>query len=331
MVYIYRKSKGDRTYYYLRASKRKGAKKIEKDIAYLGNSIEEARKKFPQIAKDKQEIKKSYRKINLFLEGEYYKDKIRKLKLKKDPYLGELLIEVEACKLHYEKNFKKLDKLSQKEIMDNFSIEFAYNTTSIEGNTITLEEARKFFEEGKTPANRELREIFDLRNTREVFSWLVNERKEISSKLIMEIHKRLLKDIDVRVGYRTKDIRVFRSNFDASQGIYVNTDMGLLIDWYKENKKKLHPFVLASIFHHKFEKIHPFSDGNGRTGRMLMNYILLRAGHPPSVIYKKTRSDYLSALSTADQINLTVINEKYKTLVEYLADETIISYWNLFL
>jgi Fic family protein len=330
MVYIYRKVKGDKTYYYLRASKRNGSKKIEKDIAYLGSSIEEARKKFSEVAKKKQEIRKSYRKINLLLEGEYYKNKVESLKLKKDLYLDESLTEIEACKLHYQKEFKKLDKLSKKEIMDNFSIEFAYNTTSLEGNTITLEEAKKFFEEGKTPANRELREIHDLRNTREVFSWMVDEKKEISDRLIVDIHKKLLRDVDERVGYRTKNIRVFKSHFDASPGIYVNADMDLLLNWYKKNKKKLHPFVLASIFHHKFEKIHPFFDGNGRTGRMLMNYILLRAGYPPSVIYKKTRSDYLDALSSADSVNLTETNEKYKKLIKYLADETIISYWNLF-
>ena len=323
--------KGSKIYYYLRASKRKGSKKIEKDIAYLGNSIEEARKKFSEVAKDKQEIRKSYRKINLLLEEEYYKNRVEKLKLKNDLYLGKSLTEIEACKLHYQKEFKKLDNLGQKETFDNFSIEFAYNTTSLEGNTITLEEAKKFFEEGKTPANHEIREIYDLRNTREVFSWLINKRGEVGSKLIIDIHKKLLKDIDERVGYRTKDIRVFKSHFDASPGIYVNADMDLLLDWYKKNKRKLHPFVLASMFHHKFEKIHPFFDGNGRVGRMLMNYILIKLSYPPSVIYKKTRSDYLDSLSSADSVNLTETSEKYKKLVRYLADETIISYWNLFL
>jgi Fic family protein len=331
MVYIYKKNKGTKVYYYLRASKRKGNKKTEKDIAYLGSTIEKAKKKFPQIAKDKQEIRKSYRKINKFLENEYYKNKVAESKPKRDLYLKENLIEIEACKLHYLKEFKKLDLLSQKEILENFSIEFAYNTTSLEGNTITLEEARIFFEEGKTPANRELREIYDLKNTKEALFWLFKRREDVNDKLITKIHKMLLKDIDDRVGYRIKDIKVSKSSFEASPGIYVKTDMELLIKWYNENKKILHPFVLATLFHHKFEKIHPFSDGNGRTGRMIMNYILLKNNYPPSVIYKKTRNDYLDALSSADDINITAISEKYKTLVNYIASETIISYWNLFL
>jgi Fic family protein len=331
MVYIYKKTKGTKTYYYLRASKRIGNKKLEKDIAYLGDNIEKAREEFPKIAKNKQEIRKSYRKINNFLENEYYKNKIRKLKLRSDEYLGEHLIEIEACKLHYLKEFKKLDKESKREILENFSIEFAYNTTSLEGNTITLEEAKRFFEEGKTPANRELREIYDLRNTKEVLFWIMDKGVLITHKLITDIHKKLMDEIDERVGYRTRDVKVFKSHFDASPGIYVKTDMELLLKWYRENKKKLHPFVLATIFHHKFEKIHPFYDGNGRTGRMLMNYILMNANYPPSVIYKKTRTDYINALSSADKINLTEVDNRYNKLVQYIADETIISYWSLFL
>lgn len=331
MAYIYKKTKGDKTYYYLRVSKRIGNKKIEKDVAYLGDTIEKARKNFPNIARNKQDIRKSYKRINNFLENEYYKNKVKKLKLKKDDYLGPLLTDIEACRLHYLKEFKKLDKASQKDILENFSIEFSYNTTSLEGNTITLEEAKRFFEKGKTPANRELREIYDLKNTREVLFWLINEKKKLSSELIIKIHKLLLKEIDNRTGYRTNDIRIFRSHFDASPGIYVKTDMELLLKWYEENKERLHPFVLAVMFHHKFEKIHPFADGNGRTGRMLMNYILIRAGHPPSVIYNKNRVDYLDALASADKINITETSTKYKKLIRHITDETITSCWNLFL
>ena len=161
--------------------------------------------------------------------------------------------------------------------------------------------------------------------------WLLISKKKIDDNLIIEIHKRLMQNIDERVGYRTKDIRVFKSHFDASPGIYVNADMDILLKWYSENKEKLHPFVLATIFHHKFEKIHPFFDGNGRTGRMLMNYILIKAKYPPIVIYKKNRNEYLDALGSADKINLTKIDKKYKDLVSYVASEASASYWNLFL
>ena len=162
MVYIYKKKAGNKNYYYLRASKRLNGKQVTKDIAYLGSTIEEARKNLPIIAKDKQEMKKSYRKISLLLETEYYQNKIKKTKLKKDDFLGDDLEDIEASKLHYNNVFQKLDIKSKEEILEDFAIEFAYNTASLEGNTITLEEAKNFFETGRTPKDRTLREIYDL-------------------------------------------------------------------------------------------------------------------------------------------------------------------------
>ena len=331
MVYLYKKKVGSKYYYYLRLSKRSGGKQIVKDVAYLGSSIEEARVKLKKVVLDKKLIRKSYRKINLFIEREYYKKGVLDLKLKKDLLLGNNLIDIEACRLHYKKSFGKLDESIVKEIIRNFSVEFAYNTTSIEGNTITLEEARDYFESGRLPGKRTLREVHDLDNTNEVMLGLFKKKGKMNNDLIIGLHKRLMNNIDKRVGYRDRDVRVFGSRFDSIPGIYVKSDMDILLKWYEENKDKLHPFVLAVIFHHKFEKIHPFYDGNGRTGRMLMNYILIRAGYPPVLIYRKNRNEYLDVLRSADKANLTEVNKKYKQLISYVVEESVESYWNLFL
>ena len=320
-----------KSYYYLRISKRTGKQVITKDIAYLGNDIKGAREKIMNLPKYKGEIRKSYRKINLFLEAEYYLHKAEKLKLKQNEFLDKQLTQIEAIRLHYLENFKKEDLRSKEEIIKNFAINFAYNTTSIEGNTITLKEAQNLLEEGKTPKNKTLREIYDVQNTEATFIELLTNKQKISQKLIETIHKKLMANIDKRIGYRIKDIRVLHSHFDSTPGSYVRADMNLLIDWYKKNEKELHPLVLASLFHHKFEKIHPFSDGNGRTGRMMVNFILMDKGYPPMIIYKKDRSMYLDALSSADKINITKIDKKYKELVEFMSGEMISSYWSLFL
>ena len=305
---MYKKKIGSRNYYYLRASKRLNNKQVTKDIAYLGSTIEEARKNLPLIVKNKQEIKKSYRKIKLLLETEYYNNKIKKLKLKKDNFLNDNLENIEASKLHYNKVFQKLNQKSREEILEDFVIEFAYNTTSLEGNTITLEEAKNFFETGRTPKDRTLREIYDLQNTKNTLFWLLAQKKNLSNNLIIEIHKRLMENVDERIGYRTKDIRVFKSHFEASSGIYVKTDMDLLLKWYNENKKKLHPFVLATIFHHKFEKVHPFSDGNGRVGRLMITLYLVEKG-----ILKKPilyLSDFFEKNRDLYYLNLTKVRKQ---------------------
>lgn len=334
MVYIYKKVVGSNNYYYLRASERKGKKVISKDIAYLGSSIEEVKSNLEKLPQYKDKIRKAYKTINSFLESNHFLEKAKELKLKKDEFLKEKTGEIEACKLHFTEVFNKLNSLTKKEALKNYIIEFAYNTASIEGNTINLEEARNLLTDGITPKDKTLREIYDLQNTEKVFFELLNSNlhDEIEHGLIIEIHDKLLENIDERKGYRKTDIRVVRSNFDASPGKYVKTDIDLLLKWYHENKRKLHPLALAIIFHHKFEKIHPFMDGNGRTGRMLMNFILLKNNLPPTIIHKKTRKEYLEAMREADLSELWKIDEKkYSDLIAYGTDEFIDTYWSIFL
>jgi fido (protein-threonine AMPylation protein) len=332
MVYVYKKLIGKKPYYYLRVSERKGKKVVSRDLAYLGNSIKEVKKELKNLSKYKKEIRKSYKKIHQFLESNHYLEKTEKLKLKKDSFLDKKQTGVEACKLHYNSEFKRLDNLTKKEIFKQFIIEFAFNTTSIEGNTITLEEARNLLEEGKTPKNKTLREIYDLQNSEKVFFELLESKEDLSHDFITKVHDKLLENIDSRKGYRTRDIRVFKATFKSTPGIFVKTDMGLLLKWHNKNKKKLHPLVLAGIFHHKFEKIHPFMDGNGRTGRMLLNYILMKNNYSPLIIHNKTRSEYLAFLKDADKAGLnTNKKEDYLKLVQYIADEMINFYWDIFL
>jgi len=332
MVYIYKKIIKEKPYYYLRASQKKGKKIITKDIAYLGNNINDVKKELDKLTKYKGEIRKAYRKISRVLELNYYLEKVNILKLKKDKFLQNKQIPIEACKTHFNKVFKKLDNLTKKEIYKDFLIDFAYNTTSIEGNTIGLDQVRNLLEEGMTPQNKTLREIYDLQNHEKVFFDIIESGREISHDLIIDIHKDLMENIDKRIGYRITDNRVVRRRFKSTPGRFVKTDMDLFMKWYSKNKGKLHPVVLAIIFHHKFEKIHPFSDGNGRTGRMLMNYILMKNNYPPLIVHNKTRMQYIEALGDADKSKPNENEKKdYNSIIEYISDEMINYYWDFFL
>ena len=335
MVYIYKKKIGGREYYYLRASLKKNGKIITKDIKYLGNNVNAIKNNLKSIpSKYSEEIRKTYKTIHRFLEVNTYLEKIRKIKIKSNDYLNkESLENIEACKAHWNEKFHKLDRLTKEETLKNIIIEFAFNTTSNEGNTITLKQAQSLLIDNLTPKNKTLIEIYDLQNTEKVFMNLFNNTdKKISHETIRETHDELLENIDARKGYRTTDVRVFKANFKSTPAPYVKTDMNLLLKWYCENKGMLHPFILATIFHHKFEKIHPFMDGNGRTGRMLLNYILLKNNHPPIIIRKKNRLAYLEKLHKADECPLTKATPQgYKPLTEFSAKEMTENYWNLFL
>ncbi|MFQ5621650.1 MAG: Fic family protein, partial [Candidatus Nanoarchaeia archaeon] len=290
MVYVYRKVVANRSYYYLRASERKGKKVLTKDLAYLGPNIEEVKLALKSLPEYSNEIKKAYKSINRVLESNHYLELAKKLKVKQSSYLKkDLQLELEACKLHWQKVALKRDKHTFNQYIKQFVIEFAFNTTSIEGNTITLKQAADLLLEHRVPKNKTLREVYDLQNTESVFLELMGRSKSLSEKLVINTHTKLMERIDPRVGYRTADVHVFRARFEATPTHYVKADMSLLMKWYKKFSSKLHPFVLATLFHHKFEKVHPFFDGNGRTGRMVMNSIILAHKYPPFIVQNKHR------------------------------------------
>ena len=335
MVYIHVKKIGDKRYYTLRISLREGNKVITKDIINLGDdvskiNIDDLDKKYHK------EIRKSYHTIKKFLESNYYVEKARKLKSKKDPFYSKnQAIDIEAVKIHYKNKFLKENELTQEEIYENFLINFAVNSTAIEGNTITLKEAYDLFREDIMPKNRKLREVHDLTNTKKVFYYLIKEKPKINLDLIEKIHDMLLENIDKRKGYRNHDIRILGQPFKPSPARYVKADMNMLLKWYNGNKDKISPLALVTFLHHKFEKIHPFSDGNGRTGRMLINYILMNLGYPPFLISRRFREEYLRAMSEADGcmqkglLNIEIIY--YSDLLEFIHSQFIFTYWDLFL
>lgn len=187
--------------------------------------------------------------------------------------------------------------------------------------------------ENLTPKNKTLREVYDVQNTDKTFFDLNDDpSQDINHDFICKVHESLMRNIDTRTGYRTTDVRVFRAKFKSTPAPYVKADMDLLLKWYNKNESRIHPFSLASIFHHKFEKIHPFMDGNGRTGRMLLNYILIKKGYPPTLIRKRNRIVYLKQLQKADESEITQTDpEQYKSLIKFVSDEMIGNYWNIFL
>ncbi|TYP55492.1 Fic/DOC family protein [Thermosediminibacter litoriperuensis] len=99
------------------------------------------------------------------------------------------------------------------------------------------------------------------------------------------------------------------------EGLFVRELMRDLLEWYKENKAKLHPVELAAVFHHKFTYIHPFVDGNGRVARLLMNLILMKNGYPPAVIKVEDRLEYLEALEKAS------VKGNLKDFIDFIAGQ----------
>ena len=305
-MYIEKKRIKNNEYLYLKESNRINNKVKTKTIAYLGRSD-----------LSKKELKKRI---------ESFKDKID-IKFLKEKQLENL----RNIKKDFALKLKNKDIKLKEDMFKDFKTYYIYNTNAIEGNSLTLPQTDLLLNENITPKNKDLREIHDHINEKETFDFIIKKRPEINKKIIVELHSRLLKNIDNRTGFRLHNVRVFGSSFDTTPFEYIEADVKLLLKWYRENKRKLNPLALTAIFHEKFERIHPFYDGNGRTGRMISNLILIRNGFPPLIIENRRRAEYYDALSKGHRADLTKteINE-YKPIVNFFYKELKFTYDKIF-
>jgi Fic family protein len=145
---------------------------------------------------------------------------------------------------------------------------------------------------------------------------MLKKKFHVTSKDIKEVHKLLMQGIDTRLGYKKLPNYLLGRNVETTPPEKVEEEITRLIEWYKENLKSEHPLKISALFHGKFERIHPFEDGNGRVGRVLSNVILINNGYPPLIIRKSQRESYLKVLESSDagaEINLErFFLDKYK-------------------
>ena len=190
-----------------------------------------------------------------------------------------------------------------------FDIGYVYSTTSTEGNTCTLSEVTRILENNLTPKGRSLREVYEIRNFEEVLRFRKSYKGNLTRNFILKLHKFIMKDIDLYTlgNYRRIEVAILGSETTPVPAIFVEEEMDGLLNWYLEKKNEMHPVELASEFHVRFEAIHPFTDGNGRVGREIFNFIVTRQGFPAFNFHVKKRDLYLDGLEMAQKGNSTLI------------------------
>lgn len=190
-------------------------------------------------------------------------------------------------------------------LKEQMAIEYTYNSNAIEGNTLTLRETRLVIEEGITINGKSISETLEAKNHPEAMAFvenLVATRSEIDENTVLHVHKLIMSGVVDDAGqYRTARVRIAGANFMPPPSFDVRPKMNELLTWLKDNPNEYTPMELAAVFHHRFVQIHPFTEGNGRTARLLMNAILMRFGYPFIVIVSaQDRSRYLKTLMEAD-------------------------------
>ncbi len=131
---------------------------------------------------------------------------------------------------------------------------------------------------------------------------MLKKKFKINHAGILKIHRLLMKDIDERRGYKKIPNIIYREEkeVETTPPENVENEMDRLIEWHNKSIKVMHPLEVAAMFHGRFEKIHPFEDGNGRVGRFLINVILINNGYPPLIVRKTSRAAYMDSLKAFD-------------------------------
>ena len=323
-MYLEKKKIGSDIYNYLKMSVRYKEKVKTKTIAYLGKGKMAKSDLKSAISKYKQRAEKIKTETLNELKLETNERALVFLSL-------EQISKVEELKKNFKEKVRTLDARTKTDMFDDFITFYAYNTNAIEGNTFTLRDTDLLLNKGITPKGKTLREINDHLNAKEAFNFFLKVLPKMNHDTIIEIHSMLMKNIDIRVGsYRTQNVRVFGATFESSPVEYVKIDMGLLLKWYRKNKARIHPLMLAAVFHHKFEKIHPFFDGNGRTGRMLANAILLQNHFPPVIVADAQRKRDYSALASADNADLNKLQIEHREIIRFFYFSLLKTYNTIF-
>ncbi|WP_287373697.1 Fic family protein [Prosthecochloris sp.] len=186
---------------------------------------------------------------------------------------------------------------------EDLVLRWTYNSNAIEGNTLTLKETKVALE-GITVGGKTMREHFEAINHREAIYFvedLVKRNEPLSEWQIKSIHQLILKNIDdVHAGvYRRTNVIIAGADHMPPDALHVESEMQRFINWYRKQTPALHPIERAARVNADFVKIHPFTDGNGRTSRLLMNLELMKDGYPPVVLPVERRLEYYEALDAA--------------------------------
>ncbi|MAG60799.1 cell filamentation protein Fic [archaeon] len=284
-MYLEIREIGKKKKYYLTHSYKKEGK-VQKTRRYLGENLSNK-----QLLKIRPQAEKAI------------KVKINESKRINNPFNTVLSIEeIKEIDNLISKNYVKIQHLSKKQ-WNEFTESFTYNTNAIEGSTLILSEVKKIISNNIWPQDAPKEDIAEAQGVKSAIDYIRTCKTQLSIKIIKEIHEIIFQNSKSFAGkIRKKGVEVVIRDFkgeivhQGAPSILVSSLLKELVTWYQRNKNKYHPIVLAAVVHNQFETIHPFADGNGRVGRVLLNNILIKHDFPPINIEFKHRREYYRSL-----------------------------------
>ncbi|MBU2634416.1 MAG: Fic family protein [Nanoarchaeota archaeon] len=266
-----------------------------KKFYYLGKTIRISSDKYKKLRIKLGDKKPSKELINKKLK----EFKLEEYKVYNEDYIDVSKLEfIDDFKEVYKNHVKKVPKTVLEKEETDFVIRFTYNSNAIEGNRLTLRETYMIIKEKQIPSGAPPKDYNEAVNGREALDFLKKYKGKLTIAFIEKLNGILVKNTGVVYGGRLRffPVTISGANFIPASDKDVPGLLGKMIKFYYENKRKYHPFVLACLIHAIFVEIHPFEDGNGRTGRALMNWVLVKADYPKVFIPIEFRSDYYKAI-----------------------------------
>ena len=225
----------------------------------------------------------------------------------------------------YKKNKNILSKEIIEKIDKSFDIDFTYNSTTIEGNTLTLIETKTILEDKISIGGKELREIYEVINHNQAFDYVkksIINKEELNENKVKDIHEILVKNIFQGGIYRNTDVYITGATHTPPTPNDMYNQLKFFYDDLKNNNLKMNPIELSAWTHAEFVRIHPFTDGNGRTARLIMNYQLMKNDFLPINIKVEDRFDYYNVLDIyANQKDIVPFTNLIADIEEKRLDE----------
>ena len=241
---------------------------------------------------------------------------------------------------HKINQLRPLSKEQEAKLIQKLRLDWNYHSCNVEGNTLTYGETKDLLFYGITAKGKPFKDHIEIKGHNEAIKWIyeiIKQNRPLNENFIRELHELIIApdsytNVKTAEGIHIKK-QILRGEYKQTPN-HVQTKTGEifyfaspeetpakmndLIQWFREinNKKETHPLIIASLFHYKFVRIHPFDDGNGRMSRILMNFILMIYGFPPVIIPTDEKSDYITALEYADK-------EDINKFIEYVGEKLL--------
>ncbi len=184
----------------------------------------------------------------------------------------------------------------------DFLVRFTYNTNAIEGNPLTMRQTALLLIDGIAPEGTRIEHVLETLNSKDAWEYIQTYRGSLGRPYVNKVQYLVTKNTSCRIqgDYRDSDFRISGSEWRPPSPTRLPKEMEDLFARFKASRRRTHPVELATMVHNGLVRIHPFTDGNGRTARLLMNWTLVKGRFPPVIIEARNKEAYYSAIEKGD-------------------------------